>query len=60
MLEEGGLNLSSRQTVARNVDDIVNTATNPVVTIVVTTSAISGELSQLAMHYLKSSGKLLT
>ena len=55
MLEESGFDLGGGQTVARHVDDIVNTAPNPVVTIVVTTSAISGELSQSVSHYYKSS-----
>lgn len=44
MLNKGSLNLSSGQAVTRNVDNVVNTATDPVVTIVIATSAISGEL----------------
>lgn len=44
VLEESCLNLSSRQTVARDVHNIVDTAADPVVTFVIATSAISGEL----------------
>ena len=44
MLEKGSLDLSSGETVARDVDNVINTATDPVVTIVIATSAISGEL----------------
>lgn len=44
MLDKGSLDLSSGQTVARDVDNVVNTATDPVVSIVIATSAISGEL----------------
>jgi hypothetical protein len=47
VLEEGGFDLSSGQTVARDVDNIVDTATDPVVTIVIATSAISGELDKV-------------
>lgn len=47
VLEEGGFDLSSGQTVARDVDNIVDTATDPVVTIVIATSAISGELEKV-------------
>lgn len=44
VLEKSSLDLSSGQTVSRNVDDIVNTATDPVVAVVVTASTISSEL----------------
>jgi hypothetical protein len=44
VLKKGSLNLSSGQTVTRNVDNVVNTATDPVVTIVIAASAISSEL----------------
>lgn len=44
VLQESSLNLSCGQTVTRNVDDIVNTATDPVVTIVIATSTITSEL----------------
>ncbi len=44
VLEESGLNLGCRQTVSGNVDDIVDTAADLIVTIVITASTISGEL----------------
>lgn len=44
MFDKGSLDLSSGQTVARDVDNVVNTATDPVVSIVIAASAISGEL----------------
>jgi hypothetical protein len=46
VLQKSGLNLGGGQTVAGDVDDIVNTATDPVVTVVVTASTISGELTK--------------
>ena len=44
MLEQGGFNLSSRKTVAGDVDDIVDTATDPVVSVLVTASTVTSEL----------------
>lgn len=44
MLEERSLNLGGRETVTRHIDNVVDTTTNPVIPIVITTSAISGEL----------------
>lgn len=44
VLEKSSLDLSSGQTVSRNVDDIVDTATDPVVAIVIAASTISSEL----------------
>jgi hypothetical protein len=44
VLEKGSLDFSSRQTVARHVHDVINTTTDPVVSLVVTASAITGEL----------------
>lgn len=44
MLDEGGLDLGGGQTVTTDVDDIVNTATNPVEALVVTASTVSREL----------------
>ena len=44
MLDERCLNLSSRQSVAGNVDNIIDTSPNPVVTLVITSSTISSEL----------------
>lgn len=46
MLQKGSLDLGSGQTVARDINNVVNTAANPVVTIVIATSAISGELDR--------------
>lgn len=47
MLNEGSLNLSGRQSVSRNVDDVINTSANPVVTLVVTSCTVSGEVVAL-------------
>ena len=44
VLDERCLNLSSRQSVSRHVDDIVDTAPDPVVALVVTSGAVSSEL----------------
>lgn len=47
VLEEGSLNFGSGQTVARHVHDVVNAATDPVVALVIATSAITGELGKV-------------
>lgn len=44
VLEQGGFNFSSRETVARDVDNIVNTATDPVISVLVTASTVTSEL----------------
>lgn len=48
VLEKSSLDLSSGQAVSRNVDDIVDTATDPVVAVLVTTSTVTSELQKLA------------
>jgi hypothetical protein len=47
MLDERCLDLSSRQSVTGDVDNIINTSPDPVVTFVVTPSAVSSELRRL-------------
>jgi hypothetical protein len=47
VFKESGLDLSSRQTVSRDVDHVVDTTANPVVSVVVTASAISSEVVTL-------------
>ena len=49
MLDERGLDLGGGQSVAGNVDNIVDTATDPVVALVVTASTISGELVPVSL-----------
>ena len=44
MLDKRGLDLGSGQAVAGHVDDIVDTATDPVEALVVATGTVSGEL----------------
>lgn len=44
VLDQRCLNLSCRQSVAGHVHHIVNTASDPVVALVVATSAVSSEL----------------
>ncbi len=46
MLDKRGLDLGSGQAVARHVDDIVDTATDPVEALVVATGTVSGELER--------------
>jgi len=55
VLDERGFDLGRRETVTRYVDDIVDTATNPVVTFVVTSRSITGELSKVSATSLSSS-----
>ena len=47
MFQKSGLNLGGRQTVTGHVDDIVNTATDPVVSLVITAGTISRELKHV-------------
>lgn len=44
VLDEGGFNLGGRETVAGDVDDIVDTAADPVVAFVVTGGSVTSEL----------------
>ena len=47
MLDQSGFNLSSGETVSRNVNNVINTATDPVVSIIVTGSTITSEVVPL-------------
>jgi hypothetical protein len=51
MLDKSSLNLSSGETVTTDVDDIVDTSSDPVEALVVTGGTISGELSSLLVHF---------
>lgn len=44
MLDQGGLDLSGGQTVAGDVDNVVDTAADPVKALVVSASTITGKL----------------
>jgi len=44
VLNKGSFNLGRRETVSGHVDDVVDTAADPVVSFVVTASAVTGEL----------------
>lgn len=44
MLKQSSLDFGRRETVTRDVDNVVNTATDPVVSVMVTASAITSEL----------------
>lgn len=50
VLDEGCLNLSSRQSVSGDVHDIIDTTADPVVTLVVTTSTVSSELETSVVY----------
>jgi hypothetical protein len=54
VLDQSRFNFGGRETVARDVDDIVDTTSDPVVSFVITSSSIPGELSELvAVSYTK-------
>ena len=44
MLDDSCLDFRSRETMARYIDDVINSATNPVVAFMITTGTITGEL----------------
>lgn len=44
MLNKSGFDFARRQAMARNVHDVVDTAADPVIAVVVTASTITGEL----------------
>jgi hypothetical protein len=44
MLNERCLNLRSRQSVSRNVNNVINTASDPVVAFVIASGTVSSEL----------------
>lgn len=46
MLDQGGLDLCRGKTVTGHIHDVVHTATDPVVSIVVTAGTITGELEK--------------
>jgi hypothetical protein len=50
MLDEGCFDFGSRQPVPRNIDNVIHTATDPVVTLVVASSTVSGELILSVLH----------
>jgi hypothetical protein len=52
MLDKRSLDFSSRQSVARDVDDIVDTPSDPVVTLVVTSGTVSSELFLSAASHI--------
>lgn len=47
VLNQGGLDLSGGKTVTGNVDNVIDTATDPVVTLVITSSTITSEVVSL-------------
>ena len=47
VLDQGSLDLSSGQTVTGNVDNVIDTATDPVVTLVITSSTVTSEVVSL-------------
>jgi hypothetical protein len=48
VLNQRGFNLGSRETVTRNIDDIVNTASDPVVSLVITSGPVTRELQTVS------------
>jgi hypothetical protein len=46
VLNERGLDLGGGQAVTGNIDDVVDAAADPVVTVTVTSCSISGELGR--------------
>jgi hypothetical protein len=55
VLNEGCLNFGGRETVTADINDIINTSPDPVVTFVVTSSPIASELELLVtIHYSSS------
>jgi hypothetical protein len=53
--EEGCFDFGRTQTMTRDVDDIIDTATNPVESLVISTSAIT---SELGIRMARKTGKL--
>jgi hypothetical protein len=47
MLNQSGFDFSRRQSVPRNIDDVINTAADPVVSFVISASPIASELSNV-------------
>jgi hypothetical protein len=50
MLDERSLNLRRRQSMPRDIDDIVHASSDPVVAFVVAPSTVSGELD-MSVHF---------
>lgn len=60
MLNKSSLNLSGRETVARDVNNVIHTASDPVVAVVIATSAISSELGNCQLLSLETCYRWLT
>ena len=60
MLEKGGFDLGSGETVTRHVHNIVDTTTDPVVAIVIATSAITSELQRVSGNSIDFEQETLT
>jgi hypothetical protein len=62
VFKEGSLNLSCGKTMAGNVDNVINTATDPVISVMVAASAVTGKLGsqgQLVTHQWRWNGVFL-
>lgn len=59
VLDQGGFDLGGGQAVSTDVDNIVNTASDPVVAFVITSSSVTGELPIISTENPKMrSGKI--
>ena len=54
MCKKGSFDFGCRQSVAGDIDDIIDTSSDPVVTIVVTAGTVTGELIQKLLDLLTS------
>ena len=52
VLNKRGFNLSGRQPVTRDVDNIINTSADPVIAFVVTSGTVSSEL-QILLDFVR-------
>ncbi len=60
VLDEGGFDFGSGETVTANVDDIVDSASDPVVTLVITARAVPRELERVSTARRETDRKKLT
>lgn len=58
MFNERSFDFGGRETVTTDVNNVVNTATDPVVTFVVTTCSITSELGLLAIRNIEATAKI--
>jgi len=60
VLNQGGFDFGGGETVAGDIDDVVDTASDPVVALVVTASSVTSELGSISKSFIENEQDGLT